>query len=160
MQWIRAKQSCQTWTANVQNSGHSCNSFTCIYYSPHAGCMWTHMHTVCTHANLAVLPLLEFHILLTCKKYKCESICLEASVEKGWICCNILVPNRIGSVDCRVITEQKSSPSFPLGQQGLWKLVRELPVPGSGSATNWCSLSEPALVLKATLLPLKASDRF
>lgn len=55
-------------------------------------------------------------------------------------------------MDCRVIMEQKSSPSFPLGQQGLWKLVRELPVPGSGSTTNWCSLSEPALVLKATLL--------
>lgn len=63
-------------------------------------------------------------------------------------------------MDCRVIMEQKSSPSFPLGQQGLWKLVRELPVPGSGSTTNWCSLSEPALVLKATLLPLKAFDRF
>jgi len=61
--------------------------------------------------------------------------------------------------------EQKASSCFPavripLGQQRLWELAWELLIPGSGSATNWCGLSELVLVLKATLFPLKASDQF
>lgn len=88
MLWIRTKQSCQTWAANTQNSGHGLNSFTCIYYSLHVGCMCMHTHTaythtVCAHAKLAVLSLLEFHKLFTCKKPKCECTFGSFNWEKG-----------------------------------------------------------------------------
>ena len=129
---------------------------------------WTHVHAhaycirTCRSCSLIIIRVSHTSDM---QKVQMRAHVQKLHLESRWIRCNISVPNRIGSVYCRVIMKQKSSPYFPgvkipLGQQGLWELAQELPVPDSGSATNWCSPGELALVLKATLSPLKASDWF